>query len=70
MFFTSPVGISVGSEEPMAIDFAIADLFLPAVCETPLFGFHEVTCKVEDGGNVLVRGIGGVVTHEDNLLDI
>ena len=33
----------------MAIDFTIAHLFLPAVCETPLFGFHEITSKVGDG---------------------
>ena len=48
MFFTSPVSVSVGSEEPMAIDFAIAHLFLPVVREAPLFGFHEITSKVED----------------------
>ena len=71
MFFTSPVGVSVGLEEPVAIDFTIAHLFLPAVCEAPLFGFCEVTSKVEDGSNVLVRGVGGVVCqHSDGVGDI
>ena len=58
MFFTSPVGVGVGSKELVAVDFAIEHLLLPAVCETPLFGFHEITSKVKDGSNVLVGGVG------------
>ena len=68
MFFTSPVGVSVGSKEPVAIDFTIAYLFLPAVCETPLFGFCEITSKVEDGSDVLVGGIGGVACQHSNSI--
>ena len=50
----------------MAIDFAIAHLFLPVVCETPLSGFHEITSEVEDGGDVLVRGVGSVMCQHSN----
>ena len=71
MFFTSPVGVGVGSEELMAVDFAIAHFGLPAVCETPLFGFHEITGKVDDGSDVLIGGIGGVsCQHSDSIGDI
>ena len=68
MFFTSPIGIGVGSEEPVAVDFAIAHFLLPVVCKAPLFGFHEITSKMDNGGNVLVGGVGGVACqHSDGV---
>ena len=66
MFFTSPAGIGVGLKEPVAVDFTITHLLLPVVGETPLFGFHEITSKVENGGNVLVRWVGGVTCQHSN----
>ena len=52
----------------MTIDFTIAYLFLPAVCEAPLFGFCEITGKMKDGSDVLVGGIGGVVCQHSNSI--
>ena len=68
MFFTSPVGVSIGSKEPVAIDFAILHFALPAVCKAPLFGFHEITSKMGNGGNVLVGGVGGVACQHPNSI--
>ena len=50
----------------MAIDFAIVRFLLPAVCETPLFGFCEITSKVDNGGNMLIGGIGGMACQHPN----
>ena len=55
----------------MAIDFAIAHFLLPAVCETPLFGFHEITSKIDNGSDVLVGGVGGMACqYSDGVGDI
>ena len=52
----------------MTIYFAIAHFSLPAVREAPLFGFREITSKMNDGGDVLVGGVGGVACQHPNSI--